>query len=83
VSASKRLLQCKLKGAPTTAVVMNVVFGPLPAMSASPSRAAVEADVAISRNVPQPALNATWSAVSRTTDINGPSDNVCEVPILL
>lgn len=24
--------------------------------------------------------NATRSAVSRTTDINGPSDNVCEVP---
>jgi hypothetical protein len=37
--------------------------------------------VAISRNVPQPALNATRSAVSRTTDINGPSDNVCEVPL--
>jgi hypothetical protein len=60
---------------------MNVVFGALPAMSASPSRAAVEAEVAISRNVPQPALNATRSALSRTTDINGPSDYVSEVSL--
>src|SRR6185437_14212599 len=46
------LTRTAMKGPRLPKGVMNVVFGPLPAMSASPSRAAVEADLAISRNVP-------------------------------